>query len=361
MTHESLSPESRNVQENNRLNRRTFLSGLTAAALAGFAWPQELLEAASHGSNSDKFGELLPTRALGRTGERVTLLGFGGNHFRRLPEDQQEPAIEKAIAGGIRFFDTANAYGTDQLGERLYGKYLIPKYRDSIFLMTKSMAKDPKLVREHLEWSLRNMKTDQLDLWQIHSITSVEDAHSRWDDGVVDVFLKAQEEGKVRMIGFSGHHDFRAHREMLNLFKQRGVPLQTIQMPVNVADASYDSFIEEVIPLAQEMGVGILAMKTMCGGRLFGGIGAGWGDHGKIPAEPIIPDLLKFRDATDYVWSMPIATRIAGFDNLDQLQEHIDAARQLRTLTPQQQSTIIKAAAQRSGPIMEFYKRDTLA
>ena len=191
MTKKSFTSESENAPENNQLTRRTFISGLTAAALAGVAWPQELLEAASHGSNSDKFGELLPTRALGRSGERVTMLGVGGNHFRRLPEEQLEPAIEKAIAGGIRFFDNANAYGTDQLGERLYGKYLTPKYRDDIFLMTKSMAKDPKLAREHLEWSLRNMKTDRLDLWQIHSITSVEDAHSRWDDGVVDVFLKA--------------------------------------------------------------------------------------------------------------------------------------------------------------------------
>lgn len=360
MTKPSLSSESENHPENNPLTRRSFIGGLTAAALAGVAWPQELLEAASHGASSDKFGELLPTRALGKTGERVTMLGVGGNHFRRLPEEQQEPAIEKAIAGGIRFFDNANAYGKE-LGERLYGKYLTPKYRDAIFLMTKSMAKDPKLAREHLEASLRNMKTDRLDLWQIHNITSVEDAHSRWDEGVVDVFLKAREEGKVRMIGFSGHHDFRAHKEMLNLFKQRGVPLETVQMPVNVADASYDSFIEEVIPLAQAMGVGILAMKTMCGGRLFGGIGAGWGDHGKTPAEPIIPDLLKLRDASDYVWSMPISTRIVGFDNLDQLQEHIDAARKLRTLTPQQQATIIKTASQRSGPIMEFYKRDSLA
>ncbi len=361
MTQGSLSPDSKDNHESCRLTRRTFLSGLSAAALAGVAWPQELLEAASHGSHSDEFGKLLPTRALGKTGERVTLLGLGGNHFRKLPEDQQETAIEKSIAGGIRFFDTANAYGTDQLSERLFGKYLNPKYRDSIYLMTKSMAKDPKLAREHLEWSLRNMKTDRLDLWQLHNITSIEDAHNLWDDGVVDVFLKAQEEGKVRMIGFSGHHDFRAHKEMLTLFKQRGVALQTVQMPVNVADASYDSFIEDVIPLAQEMGVGILAMKTMCGGRLFGGIGAGWGDHGKTPAEPIIPDLLKFRDATDYVWSMPIATRIVGFDTLDQLHEHIDAARHLRTLSPQQQATIIQTAAQRSGPIMEFYKRDTLA
>lgn len=343
------------------LTRRSFLGGLTAAALAGVAWPRDFLEAASTETKRDAFGEWLPTRPLGKTGESVTLLGIGGQHFRWLPEDQLQPAVEKAIAGGIRFFDTANSYGKDQLSERLYGKHLVPKYRDAIYLMTKSMAKDPKVARQHLEWSLRNMKTEVLDLWQLHNITSVEDAHRRWDDGVVDVFLKAQEEGKVRMIGFTGHHDFRAHREMLNLFKSRGVPLQTVQMPVNVVDSSYDSFIKEVIPLAQEMGIGVLAMKSMCGGRLFGGFGEGWGEHGKTAAEPIVPDLLRLRDATDYVWSMPISTRIAGFDNLDQLQEHIDAAKYLSKLTPEEQANIIKTASQRSGPVMEFYKRDTLA
>lgn len=361
MTHKKSDMESAPGRSGNPLTRRSFLGGLTAAAMAGVAWPKELLIAASTNQRRDAFGELLPTRPLGKTGERVTLLGIGGQHHRKLPEDQQQPAIETAIAGGVRFFDTANAYGKDQLSERLYGKYLTPKYRDVIFLMTKSMANDPKLAREHLELSLKNMKTDVLDLWQLHNIQSAEEANARWDSGVVDVFLKAREEGKVRMIGFTGHHDFRAHREMLTLFKKRGVPLQTVQMPVNVVDSNYDSFIREVLPLAREMGVGVLGMKSMCGGRLFGGFGAGWGEHGKVAAEPIVPDLLRLRDATDYVWSMPISTRIAGFDNLDQLQEHIDAAKQLRKLTPEQQAKLIKTASRRSGPVMEFYKRDTLA
>lgn len=289
------------------------------------------------------------------------MLGIGGQHFRWLPEELREPAVETAIAGGIRFWDTANSYGKDQLSERLFGKLLVPKYRDEIFLMSKTMARDAKTAREHLELSLKNMKTDHMDLWQIHNVSSVEDAHKRWDEGIVDVVVQAQEEGKTRMIGFTGHHDYRAHLEMLKLFKQRGVKLQTVQMPVNVVDPEYDSFIEKVIPVAQEMGVGVLAMKSMCGGRLFGGFGEGWGKHGKVAAEPIVPDLLRLRDATDYVWSLPISTRIAGFDNVAQLQQHIDAAKQLRKLSPQQIANILKTASQRSGPVMEFYKRDKLA
>lgn len=343
------------------LTRRSFLHGFTAAAAAGVAWPQAFLKAADASLARDRFGDLLPTRPLGATGERITMLGVGGQHFRWLPEEQLEPAVETAIAGGIRFWDTANSYGKDQLSERLFGKHLVPKYRDEIFLMSKTMARDAQTAQQHLELSLKNMKTDHMDLWQLHNITSVADAHRRWDEGIVDVVIKAQEEGKTRMIGFTGHHDYRGHLEMLKLFKQRGVPLQTVQMPVNVVDPDYDSFIEQVIPVAQEMGVGVLAMKSMCGGRLFGGLGEGWGKHGKVAAEPIVPDLLPMRDATDYVWSLPISTRIAGFDSVAQLQEHIDAAKQLRKLTPQQQADILKTAAQRSGPVMEFYKKDTLA
>ncbi|MBK1876839.1 aldo/keto reductase [Pelagicoccus mobilis] len=342
------------------ISRRTFLGGLSSAALAGIVWPSNLLAARSTTPLSDKFGTLLPTRPLGKSGESVTLLGLGGQHFRWLPDDQVEAAIEKAISGGIRFFDTANSYGNEQLSERLYGKYLIPKYRDVSLIMTKTMAKDTATAQKHFDLSRKNMGTDVIDLWQMHNITSVKDANRRWDEGVVDVFLKAKEEGKVRMIGFTGHHDYRAHLEMLRLFKERGVPLQAVQMPINVVDPSYDSFIKEVIPVAQEMGVGLLAMKTMCGGRLFGGYGERWGKHRDTPSKALVPDVLPFRDATDYVWSLPISTRIAGFDNLDQLQENIDAAQAMRKLTAKQQQTIIETAAQRSGPVTEFYKRDTL-
>jgi aryl-alcohol dehydrogenase-like predicted oxidoreductase len=353
MPKESDNPLSPNI------TRRSFLGGLTTAAMAGVIWPDSFIQAASNGVQSDLFGELLPMRPLGETGEKVTLLGIGGQHYRWLPENQLEEAMEVAIEGGIRFFDTANAYGRDQLSERLYGQYLTPKYREAVFLMTKTSKKNAGKAREDLELSLRHMKTDVLDLWQLHNITSIEDAHRRWDAGVVDVFIKAQEEGKVRMIGFTGHHNFRAHLEMLKLFDQRGVKVQTVQMPVNVVDPAYDSFIKEVIPLAQKMGVGLLAMKTMCGGRLFGGYGEGWGQHGKTAADPLVPDIMPLRDAADYVWSLPVSTRIVGFDNTDQLREHIRAAKQLRQLSPQQQADILQTAAQRSGPVMEFYKKDT--
>ncbi|HKK81808.1 MAG TPA: aldo/keto reductase, partial [Prolixibacteraceae bacterium] len=148
-------------------NRREFLlkmASLTAALTLPIHW--------SHGSpstRSDKFGNLLPLRKLGTTGEKVTMLGVGGYHVGWTSEKDAQEVIETAINGGIRFFDTAHNYGNGASEER-YGKYLIPKYRDSIFLMTKSQAHDGKSLMKEFELSLKRLKTDYVDLLQIHSL-----------------------------------------------------------------------------------------------------------------------------------------------------------------------------------------------
>lgn len=340
--------------------RREFITGLSAAVTAGVLWPESLL-AKSTATASDKHGPVLPSRLLGHTGEHVTMLGLGGQHFRRLPGLEPAKAIETCIAGGIRFFDTATMYGEDSLSERLFGEYLTPKYRDEIYLMTKSTADDPKTARAHLESSLRNMKTDVIDLWQIHAIDSIEDVDSRWDSGVVDVFLKARADGKVRHLGFSGHKQPDVQLHMIQRLVERGIQFEAAQFPVNVCDPAYESFIQKVVPVCLKNGIGVLAMKTMCGGRIFGGVGEAWGPRGRTRAEPLVPDMLSFRDATDYVWSLPIATRIAGFDNIEQLQQNIDAAKAVGKLSPEKLSKILETAALHSGPVREYYKRNTLA
>ena len=340
--------------------RRQFLTGLSAAVSAGALWPESLL-AASTAAPADKHGTLLPTRLLGATGERVTMLGLGGQHYRRLPEKDLAAAIDISISGGIRFFDTANAYGENCLSERLLGQHLTPKYRDEVFLMTKSAARDPKSARQHLESSLRNLNTEVIDLWQIHTIESIEDVDMRWDNGTVDVFLKAREEGKVRYLGFSGHKHPEVQLHMLKRLGERGIIFNAAQFPVNVCDPAYASFIKEVMPVCLKNGIGVLAMKTMCGGRLFGGIGEGWGPRGKVNTDPLIPGTIPFRDATDYVWSLPIATRIAGYDDLKQLQQNIDAAKAVGKLPPEKQNELLKTAALHGGPVREYYKRNTLA
>jgi aryl-alcohol dehydrogenase-like predicted oxidoreductase len=168
----------------------------------------------------------------------------------------------------------------------------------------------------------------------------------------------AQEEGKVRHIGFSGHKEPKVNLHMHKLLQRRGIKVEASQFPVNVCDPDYASFIKEVIPVCLKQKIGILAMKTMCGGRMFGGTGEGWGPRGKVSTDPVIPAHLSFRDATDYVWELPIATRIAGFDNLEQLSENIEAARSAEELSDKRRAEILKIAAEHSGPNREYYKRN---
>ena len=124
------------------ITRRHFVGGLAAAAAAGVTFPRSLF-AQDQAARSDRWGDILPTRPLGRyEDERITLAGLGGQHYRQLDPSLYESAIEAAMAGGVRFYDTATNYGRDQLSEKLYGTHLTPKYRDEIFLMTKSASRN---------------------------------------------------------------------------------------------------------------------------------------------------------------------------------------------------------------------------
>ncbi|MDH5602589.1 MAG: aldo/keto reductase, partial [Cyclobacteriaceae bacterium] len=181
-----------------------YLTSLTAAMLLPFKGPGQ------PGPLRDRLGEILPMRKLGKTGKEVTMLGVGGYHVGWTTEKDAQEVIEAALEGGVRFFDNAESYGP-HTAENRYGKYLTPKYRDLIFLMTKSYSKDVKTARKHFEESLSRMKTDYLDLWQIHSLQSPADVDTRLDDGFIDLVRELKESGKVKHVGFTGHADPNAH------------------------------------------------------------------------------------------------------------------------------------------------------
>ena len=138
------------------LKQLTLLTGSLMLPVSNFA-----------GSNKDKWGEILPLRTLGKTGEKVTMLGLGGFHVGWTTEKDAQEVIEKAIEGGVRFFDTAESY-SDGGSETRYGKYLVPKYRDDVFIMSKSTASDGITAKKHLEGTLKRLKCDYLNLWQVH-------------------------------------------------------------------------------------------------------------------------------------------------------------------------------------------------
>lgn len=328
-------------------DRRDFLKTL-AGLTAGLMLPYEAFSGMK-AKKSDKWGELLPQRKLGKTGESVTMLGVGGFHIGGSMDDKEaQRTIEAAMEGGIRFFDTAESYQGGE-SERRYGKYLVPKYRDDVFIMTKSTARNAETARKHLEGSLKRMNVDQIDLWQVHSLQSPEDVENRINNGVMDVFQEALDSGKVRYIGFTGHADPDAHARLL---EHEGI-FYTAQMPINPIDAAADdSFIKKVVPTVTDRNIGLLAMKTLADGRFFSKKErAGWTSD-----NPVVPDHIQIKDSLYFAWSLPVSVLITGPDNADMLREKIQMARDFSKLNKRQRNKIVSRVQQFANGDVEYYK-----
>ena len=269
----------------------------------------------------------IPRRPLGKTGVVAGLLGVGGFHIG-VPEEKEGIAIiHQAIDGGANFLDNAWEYN-DGESERRMGKALAQDgYRQKAFLMTKDCAHDRKALHSmwKLEQSLKRLQTDHLDLWQIHEVV--------WDDdpdwifapgGSAEAMLKAKEQGKVRFIGFTGHRSPEIHKRMVS----QGFPWDTVQMPVNVLDPHYDSFIREIIPICEEQGIAVIGMKSLAGGHLMKS-GAGI-----APAE-----------ALRFAMSQALSTIVSGMPSLDQLDQNLAVARDFTPMTEEEQADILRRSA----------------
>lgn len=296
------------------------------------------LSSSAFGKNAetDRLGEVLPRRKFGRTGEYVTMLGTGGFHVGWTTERDAQEVIEASLEGGVRFFDTAESYSRGVSEER-YGKYLTPKHRDLIFLMSKTTGPDAKTVQEHLEGSLRRLKVDQIDLFQVHSIRTPQDVDDRIRNGVLEVLLKAREQGKIKYIGFTGHQNPFAHTRMLEQTEQSDL-FDGILMPVNVLDPSWFSFTENVLPKAIDRNLGIMAMKSLADGRFFAKKErANWTSD-----DPVIPNYLSIKEAMYFVWSLPVSVIISGNENATFMREKIALARSFSKYSEEQKTALIE-------------------
>lgn len=302
----------------------------------------------------DRWGEILPQRYLGKTGVQVTMLGVGGYHVGWTSERDAQEVIETAIEAGIRFFDTAESYD-DGGSERRYGKYLVPKYRDEVFIMSKTTARTAKLAQQHLDETLSRLSCDYLDLWQVHSLRTPEDVDNRIKEGVLEVFEKAKRDGKVKHIGFTGHQNPFAHKRMIERVEDSD-PFETIQMPINVIDSHFHSFIRNVLPAALDRNYGVLAMKTLSDGRFF----AKKEMNGKVHWEtedPIIPNHISIRDALFFVWSLPVSVLITGAENKELLQEKIVLAKEFSSMKDDDRLTLMEQLSDKAGNDVEYYKK----
>jgi predicted aldo/keto reductase-like oxidoreductase len=294
----------------NDFNRRDFikLSGMFMAALA----------IPISGSNSkDKWGSVLPTRKLGKTGLDATLFTIGTGSSGGTYEEI-EAIIETAINGGCRFFDTARMYGKGAR-ETALGKFLTPKYRKEIILLSKSEAKNADDLNRNLETSLKELNTNYLDVYLMHNIISTEDVDSRLNNGVLDAMLKAKEQGMIKHIGFSGHYDPDANIYLLD----KHLPeIEVMMCPVNPVDPLRKSFVLNVLPKAVEKNVGIIGMKILGGGGLTGAP-INWGGVRGEKRESVIPEIISFEDALHFAWSLPVSTTTLGCTNVEQVKMDI--------------------------------------
>jgi predicted aldo/keto reductase-like oxidoreductase len=283
----------------------------------------------------------------------------GGWHLGNVAnEAEAEKMVEMSMDMGVRFFDTARGYQRGGSEERM-GRLLVPKYRDQIFVMTKSHARTGEQAREHLELSLKALNLDQLDLWQIHTFTTPEDVDQRIENGVLDVFLEAKEKGKARYIGFTGHQSPHTHLYFLQWLENRGLELDTCQLPVNVLDPSFESFQKQVVPVLLEKDYGIIAMKTMSGGSMMGK---------RIDTTPdwittdMIPDLVRETGITpaqlhQYVYSLPVSSLVSGCTTLAELEHNIGVLQNFKDLSDSDMQGLEELVKPYAGQIVENYKR----
>ena len=335
-------------------NRREFIKKASAAAALTF-----MMDWASGKTHSDRLGDILPQRQLIRNGEKVTAFSLGGYHLglTEVPSEAEQ-MVERALELGVRFFDTARGYSKGRSEEYL-GKFLTPKYREDVFLMTKAPAKTGDGVRKMLDESLKALNTDYLDLWQIHALGSPEDVDERINAGVLDAFLEAKEQGKTRYIGFTGHQNPVMVTHFLEFLDKRGLELDTCQMPLNVLDPSFESFEKNALPALLEKEYGVIAMKTMAGGSMMGG---------RIDTTPQdidtkdIPDVVGLSDLTlanlhQYVYSLPVSSLCSGCRFLYELDANIAVLNNLKKLSDSDKEKLVAIGKPYAGMVVENYKR----
>ena len=256
----------------------------------------------------------IPKRALGKTGLQVSALCFGGAHWGRNDNDAEAIRIlHEALDSGVNFLDNAWEYNGGR-SEELMGKALQGR-RQQVILMTKvcSHGRDKKVALQQLDDSLRRLKTDYLDLWQIHEVVYTDDPDRHFvPGGAADALLEAKRQGKVRFIGFTGHKDPSIHLKML----AHDFPFDTCQMPLNVFDGTYRSFEQEVLPVLNRRGIAPIGMKSLSGN-----------------AEPVKQGIVTPEEAIRYVLSLPIASLVSGIDSRQVLQQNLDIVRRFTPMT----------------------------
>jgi predicted aldo/keto reductase-like oxidoreductase len=275
---------------------------------------------------------IFPKRPLGKTGEEISMLGLGGEGILRTHDEEEKavPLIRRALDLGITYFESAQAYASS---ESYYGMALQERRRD-IFLASKSHERSGDGALKHLEITLKNMKTDFLDLWMIHDVRSPKDVEQIFAPrGAIKAFEAAKRNKLVRFIGISGHRNPTILSRAIDLF-----PFDVVLLPVNPAEPHYWSFLEAVLPKVVNKGMGILGMKTLSRGVCA-----------KIFGNESIETFLRF------ALTQSISAAVVGCETIDQLEMDVRIARSFQPMDQQEQNALISRVKPYSRELM-YYK-----
>lgn len=304
------------------MKRRTFLQ--VSSAVLGSSAAKVLADAP------------MPMATLGKSGLQVSKFCLGGFHMAVRGEDEGVRIIRRAIDLGVTFLDSAHKYHNGRSDE-IYGKALQGGLRQKVILMSKAHLRDRDSAMKQLEETLKRMRTDYLDLWQCHEVARHDEVDQIFGpNGALEAFVKAKEQGKVRHIGFTGHHDPTVHQRLLDSFDG----WETVQHPVNLIDPHYLSFINSVLPNIRKKGLGLIAMKSNAIGNI-----------GKNSIAPI-SECLRF------AWTHDVDTLVSGVETVAQLEENVLVCKTFKPMTKQEISLVLHRTKQgKYGSKIETYKK----
>jgi uncharacterized protein len=311
--------------------RRTFLEFAAATVI-------------STGLGQPAFAETrnrIPYRTLGRTGEKVSLIGIGGYHLGRpgLQAEESIRIVRRALDEGINFLDNCWDYNDGESEIRM-GKALRDGYRQRAFLMTKIDGRDSVTATKQINESLKRLQTDHIDLLQFHEVIRNSDPdHVFAPQGAMDAVRNAQKTGKIRYIGFTGHKSPEIHLKMLATASSHQFTFDAVQMPLNVMDHHFNSFESKVLPVLLKDNIGVLGMKPM-------------GDHFILQSKTVTAV-----ECLHYTMNLPTSVVITGCDSLPILRQALDAARSFQPMSQEEIANLLTrtAKAAQSGQY-ELYK-----
>jgi diketogulonate reductase-like aldo/keto reductase len=325
----------------NRMNRRDFVK--TVIATAGVVAAEQLFPPMLQ-ADTDRGHAGMIYRTLGRTGERVSLIGLGGWHIGQssISEHDAIRLIRQAVDHGVNFMDNCWDYNGGASEVRM-GKALQDGYREKVFLMTKIDGRTKAEAARQIDTCLARLRTDRVDLMQFHEVIRLEDPDRIFaEGGAIEAMMEARRAGKVRYIGFTGHKDPLVHLRMLEAARKHKFHFDAVQMPLNVMDAHFRSFANEVLPVLNREGIAPLGMKA-------------FGDRYILDSNTVKPI-----EALHFCFNLPIAVQITGIDSQQILDQALQAVRTFKPLTRAEVASLLERtrSAAMDGKY-ELYKTTT--